>query len=193
MGILTFARLGLQPSQSGFAYVLGGNLYLSLTNNLPMCETSLLKSRGPGFSMPADSGFYPLPDSSAEPSAQDLAEIIKGAYDEVSNSLGSMGEKDAGIVFAGMGEPLTKLDVLLETVELVAKQRNGLSFRINTNGMFGSETAVAGALAASSLVVTDDTDRRRETRISNVSVALMCDNPKTYDTIMLPKKKGKLI
>jgi len=59
----------------GLAYTLRNSLYLSCTNQ--SSALSLLASRGPGFKMPSESGFYPLPDD-FEPTAQQLFDV--GTY-----------------------------------------------------------------------------------------------------------------
>jgi len=107
-------------------------------------------------------------------------------------NLGSMGELDTGVVFAGVGEPLIRVDALLETVKIVKEQRNAIRFRINTNGLYGSDatSCVVSKLIHSGVVVTNDQDQRRDSRIDCISVALMCDNPKAYDDIMKPQIKG---
>lgn len=53
----------------GLSYTLRNSLYLSCTNQ--SSALSLLASRGPGFRMPTESGFCPLPDD-FEPTAQHL-------------------------------------------------------------------------------------------------------------------------
>ena len=55
----------------GLSYTLGRTLYVALTNR---CNSvPLFSTRGPGFQMPAASGFAPLPDG-VEPSAEQVAE-----------------------------------------------------------------------------------------------------------------------
>ena len=73
-----------------------------------------------------------------------------------------MGENDAGITFAGDGEPLLALETLVETVELLRVRRNGLPMRIVTSGLVGPE--IAERLMGSGAVALGDEDARRETR-----------------------------
>ena len=96
-----------------------------------------------------------------------------------------MGENDQGVAFAGAGEPLLRLDALLETVRLLKARRNGLAFRIVTSGLAGSDAAET--LIQSGLVATaDQGDQRRETRIQTISVALQADNPNLYTKLVSP-------
>ena len=103
--MLTFARLAkCAEFRSGYAYAVKGSLYLSLTDSTP--SLSLLGSRGPGFEMPADTGFQPLLD--ANPTPEELASIVQSVYrgdDDTDGGadVGSMGESDHGVVFAGLG------------------------------------------------------------------------------------------
>jgi hypothetical protein len=59
----------LMAAVRGLAYTLRNSLYLSCTNQ--SSALSLLASRGPGFKMPTESGFCPLPDE-FEPTAHQL-------------------------------------------------------------------------------------------------------------------------
>jgi len=88
-------------------------LYLALTD--ASNARTLIASRGPGFKMPDSSGFVPL-GSSPEPTARVLADIVEAHYDNLE--IISMGNSDASVAFAGLGEPTLRLDVLLETVKI---------------------------------------------------------------------------
>jgi MoaA/NifB/PqqE/SkfB family radical SAM enzyme len=45
----------------------------------------------------------------------------------------------SGVVFAGNGDPLLRLDELIETVSIVKRAMNAIPFRINTNGLVGQD------------------------------------------------------
>eukprot|EP00966_Prymnesium_polylepis_P109130 2525303-Prymnesium_polylepis.1 len=95
-----------QPS--GVGYWLGRNLYLGLTNE---CNArTLVELRGPGFCMPAASGFAPLPRG-YEPAA---AELLAFAEEEAG-----CGPPPDAVVFAGVGEPLLRLETLTEASRLL--------------------------------------------------------------------------
>ena len=166
----------------GVAYVLHNALYLQpCARNV--AATSLLASRGPGFALPADCGFERL-DPNSEPTAAELAAVVDEVYAASTASAGAMGENDAGITFAGDGEPLLALETLVETVELLRVRRNGLPMRIVTSGLVGPE--IAERLMGSGAVALGDEDARRETRIASVSVALNADSPNLYQRLVGP-------
>jgi hypothetical protein len=97
--MLQFSRIAALPNfKQGVAYVVRGGLYLSLTN-ARNAGASLLESRGPGFAMSAESGFSELDE---EPTAEYTADLIDSIYGQATESMGSMGELDHGITFAGI-------------------------------------------------------------------------------------------
>ncbi|KAK3280471.1 hypothetical protein CYMTET_11695 [Cymbomonas tetramitiformis] len=104
-----------------------------------------------------------------------------------------MGENDPGVVFAGFGEPLLRVDTLLDTVNLVKEEQNGVPFRINTNGLFFDDDDVITKLLDSGLVAVGDDDMRRETRIQSISVFLPSNNAATYAEIMQPPEGKSLL
>ena len=77
-----------------------------------VAATSLIASRGPGFALPAGCGFERL-DPDAEPTAAELAAVVDEVYAASAASAGAMGETDAGVTFAGDGEPLLALETLV--------------------------------------------------------------------------------
>ena len=94
---------------AGLTYRLGRTLYIALTNS---CNAvSLIDSRGPGFSMSAESGFARLPEGFT-PSVEEVLSAVDAASDF-----------DA-IAFAGAGEPLLK-QRLLETACASLRERGG--------------------------------------------------------------------
>ena len=115
-------------------------MYLSVTNKSN--ALSILKTRGPGFVMPPSSGFALLSDP--EPDANELAAIVDATYERAE--IVGMGENDPGVVFAGAGEPLLRLDVVVDTMAMVRESRHGVPFRIHSNGLH--EPGVAAALAS---------------------------------------------
>ena len=180
---LTFATLAKLPAfRPGYGYVLKGSLYLALTNK-NTAEVSLHESRGPSFSMPSESGFTEILER--EPAAEELADLVDQAYGVAGEgSLGGMGELDGGVCFAGAGEPLLRVDDLLEVVRSVKRRRNAIPFRINTNGLLGLD--VVEKLSSSGLLHMHAEDTRRETGIDKISVFLPSNEPKSFDKLLRP-------
>jgi len=156
------------------------------------------------------SGFEPLlpvndddHQKEGDPTAEELANLVDDFYAAIAtennkedNSLGgmgSMGENDGGVVFQGNGDPLAAVDVVVETVRLVAQRRNGIAFRLNTLGLCEPNDielllSSTDILARSSSGRNNDCDdHRRETRIATVSVFLPAANPKQYAELLQPK------
>ena len=148
------------PLTPGLTYRLGRTLYVALTNS---CNAvSLIESRGPGFVMPAESGFTPLPEG-ITPDAEQIYEAVEAAE----------GEYD-GIAFAGAGEPLLRLSVLEAAAILL--QPKGVPLRLSTNGLVPkSESAVVA-------------QRLRSAGLSSVSVALASADADQYAQLMRPEK-----
>eukprot|EP00051_Salpingoeca_urceolata_P017252 m.233556 g.233556 ORF g.233556 m.233556 type:complete len:299 (-) comp18902_c1_seq8:2837-3733(-) len=154
----------VRAARQGVSYTLGGRLYLALTNKSN--ARRLIDTRGPGFAMPADSHFAPLDDPEPEPA--ELAAIVSAAYED--SEIGGMGESDTGVTFAGLGEPLLRLDRLVETIALVKEHRHGVPFRVVTNGLFGTEEAAQVA----------------ECGVSKATVSLMSADPRQHAELMDP-------
>ena len=138
----------LPSFRPGIAYVNQGTLYLAPTTRSPVRKT-LRSCRGPGFAaidttviVPAartspqigtveNSEFATLPLEAPELTAEELGRLVEEFYaarsdttttstSSSTNSLGSMGEQDGGVVFQGDGDPLLAIDVVLDTVRYVA-------------------------------------------------------------------------
>jgi TatD family-associated radical SAM protein len=168
-------------ARRGVAYSVRGGLYLSLTNR---CNAvPLLEARGPGFKMPPQTGFQPLDEGAPEPTADELAAVVDAAYSsEEARQIIGTGENDAGVVFAGLGEPLLRIGTLSEVVHTVRQRRHGVPWRINTNGLFGVE--VAEQLAEFAV----DSDGRHP---FVVSVMLAAHTPPLYSKLMKPQDGKK--
>jgi hypothetical protein len=188
----------LPSYRPGIAYVLD-TLYLAPTARSRAANT-MRSCRGPGFAddplalpisryslqLAVDSGFEPPPGGTPEPSPGELARLVDEFYAaNGAGDLGSMGELDGGVVFQGMGDPLMATEVVLETVRLVAEKRNGLSFRLNTLGLC-DDCDIELLLKSEVVERADMGDRRRETRISCVSVFLPAASPAKYDELLAP-------
>jgi uncharacterized radical SAM superfamily Fe-S cluster-containing enzyme len=110
------ASVGVAPP--GLVYVIGRALYVSLTNR---CNSvSLPATRGKGFTMST-----PLPPLVSEPSAAEISAAVNSAWLERENGY-------EAIVFAGLGEPTLRLDVLVEAANSLKEKA---PLRLNTNGL----------------------------------------------------------
>ena len=158
------ASAAAAAARPGVAYTLGRTLYLSVTNKSN--ARSILKTRGPGFVMPPSSGFALLSDP--EPDASELAAIVDATYERAE--IMGMGENDPGVVFAGAGEPLLRLDVVVDTIAMVRESRHGVPFRVHSNGLH--EPNVAKTLA--------------NAKVDRVTVALATADPKQFEALTRP-------
>lgn len=161
----------LKSYRQGVAYILDG-LYLAPTSRSPALRT-MRDLRGSGFVMRRSSGFSD-DTLTEEATSTELSNIVNEFYKHKSD-LGSMGENDKGVVFQGPGDPLMAYDVVLDTVKKVSEVRNAIPFRLNTFGLCAQSTVES--IIASDVVLKGDSDARRDTRISVVSVFLPASNP----------------
>jgi TatD family-associated radical SAM protein len=151
----------------GASYWLRNKLYLSLTNE---CNSlSPIALRGPSFKLPETSGFQLLDN---EPTANDIFDIVDSSFELGKISVGSM-ESDE-ITFAGCGEPLLRLETLIESAKLIKDKRHGVPLRVKTNGLIHSSKC---NIVASALY---------EAGIDQISICLISDNPTQYAKIMQP-------
>ena len=111
-------------SPRGLSYRLGCSVYVAVTNR---CNSvTLIGSRGPGFVMPAASGFEPLPDGmAAEPSPLAIAEAVAGAFAAApaaaAAASSSASTRPTSVVFAGVGEPLLRLSIVEDATRLIMR------------------------------------------------------------------------
>eukprot|EP00242_Pyramimonas_sp_CCMP2087_P003993 CAMPEP_0198213882 /NCGR_PEP_ID=MMETSP1445-20131203/35109_1 /TAXON_ID=36898 /ORGANISM="Pyramimonas sp., Strain CCMP2087" /LENGTH=212 /DNA_ID=CAMNT_0043888735 /DNA_START=117 /DNA_END=755 /DNA_ORIENTATION=- len=148
--------MALSPMR-GLAYTLRNTVYVALTNE---CNSvTLIASRGPSFKMPVSSGFVHL-DNGKEPGAQHVFDVVEDAWREGK-------EPPEGVVFAGVGEPLLRLDVLKESAKRIKAKRQGIQLRLNSNGLvpakesarMAAELFACGVEAASVSLTTADPEQ----------------------------------
>ena len=116
----------------GLTYVLKNKLYISLTNKC--ISASPIDLRGPSFVLPQSSKFHRL---ESEPTHQDVFTAVDDAFTQGLIGVTSMDSDE--ITFAGIGEPLLKLDVLTKAAELILEQRHGAQLRVKTSGLIISK------------------------------------------------------
>jgi molybdenum cofactor biosynthesis enzyme MoaA len=147
-------------------YILRSTVYVALTNRAN--ARSLIETRGPGFSMPASSGFAPLPPK-LEPTAAEVRDAVRAALlDERMSS----GAKE--VCFAGAGEPLLRQRCLAEAAGSLRSELGEVPLRLSTNGLVPASEARA---LASDL---------RTWGMSSVNVALASADPVQYRELMQP-------
>jgi hypothetical protein len=173
----------IAAARPGVAYSLGGSLYLNLTQR---CNaTPLHETRGPGFTMPPTTGFQvmppslrggvpvyrlPLPPGAPEPSAAEAAAVLR----TLCVAWRPNEPRPPSVVFAGAGEPLLALQVLLDTLRLARSRRDGaLPFvaRVTTNGLFPPAAA----------------RQLRDAGVTRATVALASAEPSHYAALMRPE------
>ena len=157
--------MAMASPRPGVAYRLGRALVLSLPDVAN--ATPLLKCRGPSFVMPTTSGFVPLGDT-PEPSARELVDAMDAFYDSLA--IGSSGEDDPGVVFAGYGEPLLRAETLCDAVGRIREKRHGIRLRVVTNGLVDASIA----------------KQLYDVGVQTVSVNLASANPDQYQSLMKP-------
>lgn len=125
---MVYLALSGQWSSCPFLYFLRSSIYVNLTSKY--VGTSLVSSRGPGFVMPERCNFQRIPSEDPCPGA--IADAVSEAF------IGSQFGND--VVFAGLGDPLLKLDLLLRTAERITESNPGkaLKYRVVTNGLLES-------------------------------------------------------
>lgn len=99
-------------------YKIGNSLYLNITNRCPCNCTFCIRNNGDGV-YGSDSLWL-----EHEPDTQEIIDQIK------SYNLNKYKE----IVFCGYGEPLMRLDTIIEVCKFI-RSVNDIKIRINTNGL----------------------------------------------------------
>eukprot|EP01038_Epipyxis_sp_PR26KG_P003972 gene3972-5692_t len=78
------------------------------------------------------------------------------------------------IIFAGLGEPLLRHNVIEEASIMIKTARHGVPLRIETTGLVPSKQASQIAFSLKSA------------GIDKITIHLMADNPKLYNELMCP-------
>eukprot|EP01036_Dinobryon_divergens_P034204 gene34204-44187_t len=133
-------------------------------------ETS---EKGPSFIMPSDSLFKPL---FREPTAHEVVEEIDNAFNSGKIHITSMNSDE--ITFAGLGEPLLRLDTLADAAKLIKQKRHGVPLRLKTNGLVPSKFCDKTA------------EVLKDAGIDMISVSLLADNANDYNKIMNPQNSA---
>ena len=165
-------------------------LYVDFT--MKSLGTPLILQRGPGFlkreafsdgvvtgETLAESGFIPPWHSDrktlGEPTPNEVMDAVNKFYGTGYDGKAAMENELNGVVFAGYGDPLCRLEDLLETCKMISTRRPGAPIRINSLGLVESEKAFE---VASSL---------KQVGVETVSVSLGADSPVAYNKIIEPQ------
>lgn len=116
-------------------------------------------------------GFQPLPDGQAEPTAAELAALV------VEFFVAAADDANGKVVFQGNGDPLEAADTVIDTVRRVAQERDGVDFRLNTLGL--CDSATVDRLLSSTAFAGGS-------RISAVSVFLPAAESSMYAQLLRP-------
>jgi len=152
-------RLAMAKRTPSVVYWLGDNLYLNITNRCTNdCYFCIRKYKDGvnGFNLKLTE------ESSTDKIVKELREVInKRQWKE--------------IVFCGFGEPLTRLDAVIEVTKQI-KKNFGKSIRIDTNGH-------AYLIYKGRKVV----EELKEAGVDRVSVSLNAHDAQTYNFVCKPK------
>nr|WP_223156827.1 TatD family nuclease-associated radical SAM protein [Thermosediminibacter oceani] len=130
------------------AYPIGDSLYLNITNRCPNRCSFCIRQLGDGIE-----GYNLWLDK--EPTTKEIIEAIgdPSGYREV--------------VFCGYGEPLMRLQVVLDVARYLKKNYPNLPIRINTNGL-------------ANLIYGEDITPQFKGLIDTVSISLNAENAQKY-------------
>ncbi len=145
---------------SSLAYHFGDGLYLNVTNRCTNACSFCIRN---GHDTVGDSDVLWI---DREP---DAAELFRALKDELL-------PETKEIVFCGYGEPLMRLDVVLDLCRMIRKEYD-LPIRINTNG---HADLIAGRKTASEF----------EGLVDVISVSLNAPDARRYDEICAPVYKN---
>ena len=160
----------------GITYMLKNKLYIDFcTKSLGI---PLVLQRGPSFEMPKDSDFIPPNsterDGKIDPTPLEIYQAIGKIYDTGYDTEGTREDELNGIVFAGYGDPLIRLDELIETTQGILTARPGSPIRVNTLGLVDKTIAF------------DTAQKLKDSGLESISVAIAADNPPLYDELVQP-------
>ncbi len=141
-------------------YWLGDNLYLNITNRCTnrcyFCFRNY-KDGIQGFNLKLGE----------EPTTEQIIDAIKRVINQKSWK---------EMVFCGFGEPLTRLDTVLEISRQIKKQHPNIAIRVDTNGQ--------AQLINKHRNVTKE---MKQAGVDKVCVSLNAHNQRTYDEVCRPK------
>lgn len=137
-------------------YEYGGKLYINVTNRCSCNCTFCIRQNG---NTVGDSGSLWLEH---EPSFEEIVQAFEAADTTCFSE----------VVFCGYGEPLERLDTVLQTCRYL-RRISKLKIRLNTNGL-------------SDLINSKPTAHLLKGLVDTVSISLNASNSKEYESICRP-------
>ncbi len=132
-------------------YEIGNNLYINITNRCSNACNFCVRELEGAF----EDALWLVKEPTAEEIVQDIFRRDMDQYEE--------------LVFCGYGEPLERVDRVVEVCEAVKKKSN-IPIRINTNGL------------ANKIHNTDVTPRFKSL-VDSISISLNAKNAEEYDAL----------
>ena len=139
-------------------YPINKGLYVNLTNRCPCRCTFCVRDEKDNVG--GSNSLWLDHEPSMEEVEADLERFDLNDYDEV--------------VFCGFGEPMMRMDDLIETAKLVKSKRSDIKTRINTNGL-------------GDLIHGKNTAKCIKEYIDSVSISLNAPDKETYCRVSRPK------
>jgi TatD family-associated radical SAM protein len=138
------------------AYELGENLYLNITNRCTNDCSFCVRNLGPGV------GGHDL-WLKREPLAQEVIDAV--------NAMGKAPSEYEEVVFCGYGEPMMRLDAVIEVARYL--KDHGAKVRIDTNGQ-------------ANLIYGENVVPRLKGLVDTISISLNTENAEKYDKLCRP-------
>jgi len=149
--------LGSKARSNTYAYIVGKNIYINLTNRCTNDCSFCLRNNG-------DSAYGSNPLwLELEPKPQEIIAQIKNIYFDDCESF----------VFCGYGEPTCRLQALIDTAKLLKSEFKEIPIRLNTNGQ-------------SELINSSESTALFFGLIDSVSISLNSANEEEYDKLCHP-------
>lgn len=149
--------LGSKSRSNTFAYIVGDNIYLNITNRCTNDCTFCLRNNGD-----AAYGSNPL-WLEHEPSVEEVIEQVKEIFFDNCKSF----------VFCGYGEPTCRFEILIRTATQLKNDYPTIPIRLNTNGQ-------------SELINSIEYTSQLFGLIDSVSISMNSSNEYDYDTLCRP-------
>lgn len=143
--------MGSVRAGMNITYCMFGNVYVALTN-ASNCGLTMLAANGPRFAFPEGTNFKRLSPDDFEPTGHEAADAAIRACQHLDREEQKTNPTPRQIVFAGLGEPLLRLEEMCTAIRILKARRDFVtSIRLNTNGLIQEKTLAAQKLAKAGL------------------------------------------